>query len=207
MKYISSISLLWLKLVPIFTPVQKFFNGNFWEFFLQNFSRFVDNKTILDLACGPGDMCRYVRPKAYIGIDINSDYIAYANKKYSNPKINFKKGDITQGKLPRVDTIFLVSAAHHLSDRQMHKLIENVRNSQFKDFIIIDGFAQGVFASVLFWLDAVLGGGKYFRDEDQIASFLNGKLKITKKGRFKAEKSYYWYLYIIARKKKYEGHF
>lgn len=57
----------------------------------------LDNKTILDVGCGLGDFYGYlarnkIKPKSYLGIDINPLMVSGAKKKY--PKAEFMAGDL-----------------------------------------------------------------------------------------------------------------
>lgn len=78
MKMISSI---WTRLVRTFEPIQYFFNGNFWKVFVDKFGRFT-GKNVLDIACGTGEILRYINPSGYLGIDINPYYIEFAQKRF-----------------------------------------------------------------------------------------------------------------------------
>ena len=57
----------------------------------------LKNPVILDAACGTGygsDVLKKVNPKQIVGLDISSDAISYASKKYGNERCTFKVCDI-----------------------------------------------------------------------------------------------------------------
>ena len=194
----SIFSKLWLSLAPIFDPVQYFFNGNFWEVFNKKFSKYTKGN-IVDLACGTGEMRKWIAPSKYLGVDLNPSYIDYANNRFVENNTSFIKEDITKVKLEKnTDTVFLVSAVHHLTDKQLEDVFKNLKRQKVKNLIVIDGYPQTVFAPILAWLDAVLAGGEYFRKEDEIARLVRRYYKIKNKGRFFARRSFYFYPFVVA---------
>lgn len=192
------LSKLWLSAASMFEPVQYLFNGNFWKVFVKKLGKF-ENKRVLDLACGTGEINKFINPSKYLGIDINNFYISYAKKRFKNKRISFQLGNITEiNILEKFDAAFLISAAHHLSDDQLSILIETVKRNKLKSLIIIDALPKGFLAQILKWLDANLGGGKYFRALEEITKLCSNKrYKITDKGYFEARGSFYIYYYLI----------
>lgn len=72
-------------------------------------SKFVKSKVVLDDGCGTGYGSFFVlkaQPNEVIGIDISVDAIAYAKKKYRQPRLTFLVGDGTN--LPFADETFHV---------------------------------------------------------------------------------------------------
>ncbi|MEQ6122360.1 class I SAM-dependent methyltransferase [Reichenbachiella sp. MALMAid0571] len=83
---------------------------------------------ILDIGCGPGSFVKYL-PKTvdgYLGIDMNENYIEYANDKWSNREdVNFIQG--TVGELDirdfdKYDVVVAKALVHHLSDEHAKQL-------------------------------------------------------------------------------------
>ena len=196
------LSEIWLKMAFLFDPVQKIFNGDFWSEFKKHFRKYLSGN-ILDLACGTGEMRKYIKPKKYCGIDINSEYIKLCRKNYSFPNTKFELGDIMDLKIrENFDTCFFVSAAHHFSDKQLIKLSNSVKKLSIKYFIVVDGYPFGILAPLLIWLDDKLGGGPYFRTVNQLEKIFQNRLKVIKKGEFDAVNSLYRYPYLILRNTK-----
>ena len=192
------ISKIWLNSAAFFDPVQYFFNGNFWSEFLKRFGSFSHGR-IVDLACGTGELRKYTEPSDYLGLDQNSGYIALAQKRFPLKNTRFEVGDILkQGYTDNPDTIFLISAAHHLADDQISLLAKNLKQSRIKRFILVDGYPIGSFALPLAFLDAYLGGGKYFRNDQQLVALIKPHLKVTDSGEFSAQASFYRYPYLVA---------
>lgn len=198
MKERNNFSSLWLRSASLFDPVQYFFNGQFWEEFLVRFGKYSGGE-VVDLACGTGELRRHIAPHNYLGIDFNPDFIAHARSNIRLPKTKFEVGDIAKNKITgHPDTVFFISAAHHLDDDQIRKLARIAKISQIKKFILVDGRPQGIFSKPLSFLDAKLGGGKYFRSPDQLVALMKPYLTITQSGEFSARFSFYTYPYLVA---------
>lgn len=197
---IVSISKLWLKMSTLFDPIQKIFNGNFWLVFQINFAKFADDN-IVDLACGTGELRNYIKPQKYLGIDINASYINFAKKRFHHKKnIKFMIADITNVAIPNnYQMAFLISATHHLADRQITCLLQNIQKSRIKQLIIIDGYPVSILANLLMWFDKVLAGGGYFRNEDQLVKIIHKNFTILEHGTFSANFSFYHYPYLIVK--------
>lgn len=191
------LSKLWLASATLFNSVQNSFNGDFWLVFEKKFAKFASGKLIIDLACGTGELKNYINSKKYVGVDLNKYYILYAKGKFKDEKASFLVGDITRQTLPKnFDVVFLVNAAHHLSDSDLKSVSRQIKLSKVKNFIVVDGNPKVLFSGILFWFDRVLGGGKYFRSEKEIANILSKNLTVERIGRFKAERSFYDYPYV-----------
>lgn len=191
------ISSTWLKLAFLFDPVQKIFNGNFWQVFTEKFENFT-KKDVVDLACGTGELRKHINPNNYLGIDINKNYINFVHKRFKHYKnTKFIQANITNYALKKRYVAFLISAAHHLSEKQIEKLCYLIKDSGIKYFIIIDGLPITPFKIVLCWLDSFFGGGDYMRSEKELVDLLSKYFKIIDHGTFKAKYSFYNYPYLI----------
>lgn len=189
---------LWLNSAKLFDPIQHFFNGNFWEITTKKFAHLLRG-SIIDLACGTGELINYIDPKQYLGIDINSEYIAFAKKHREKKNRRFIVGDITQIKIgAKIDTAFFISAAHHMNDLQVTLLCKQIMASHIKKFILVDGRPVGPFSGLLKLLDAILGGGKYFRGPEDLVALARPYFNIVESGEFSAKRSFYTYPYFIA---------
>lgn len=192
------LSNLWLSLGPLFDPVQYFFNGSFWEVFCKKFDKYTRGE-VIDLACGTGEMRKWVKSTKYLGIDMNASYIQYAKERFTEKNTKFINGDITKANLKGSgSTALIISAVHHLSDKQLTDTFKNLKKHKIKNLVIVDGYPQGPLSGVLAWLDAVLAGGEYFRKEDEISKLVKPHYKIKEKGRFFAKRSFYFYPFVIA---------
>lgn len=63
---------------------------------LENFISFLvpENKRVIEIGCGTGDLLFKLKPSYGLGIDISDNMIELARQKNSNPKIEFKVGAI-----------------------------------------------------------------------------------------------------------------
>lgn len=191
-------SKIWLKNAWLYDPVQKFFNGNFWEIFSGKFSHLLEGN-VIDLACGTGEMRKFITPKTYFGIDSNPEYIIRARKNYPYKNTRFEEGNILKLQMKsQYDCVFLVSAAHHLTDKELLELCGSLKKTGVKCFVLTDGYPIGMFKTVLAWLDKTLGGGEYFRSTEQIEAILQKKFHIQKSGEFGALHSFYRYPFVVA---------
>lgn len=180
-----------------FDPVQKFFNGNFWEVFEKKFGKFT-KENVLDIACGTGELKRHITPKKYLGIDINSSYIKLCRDNFRIKNVMFEKTDATKFVLnDKFDTVFFVGSIHHFSDKQVVRVFNNLNNKKAKKIIICDGVPFGILKKPLIWLDGYLGGGKYFRSEASLTDTISKFFKIKKQGRLVTDDSFYYYPYWI----------
>lgn len=194
----KTISKIWLSSTNLFDLAQLLLNGNFWSEFLVRFKPFTGGD-IVDLACGTGEFRKHISPKSYLGIDLNHKFIFRARKNINFPKTEFEVENILKRKINNnPDTVFFISAAHHLSDKEIGTLGLLMKTSQVKRFILVDGRPIGPLSGILSFLDAKLGGGKYFRGPEQLAALIKPHLKIIESGEFSAFASFYTYPYLLA---------
>lgn len=191
---------LWLQSSSFFDPIQKLFNYSFWTIFERKFAKYSVNKSVLDLACGTGELPKHIAAKKYLGLDINSNYIRYASNNYRQPNQSFLLRNICTRPLPpKFQTAFFISACHHLSDKDFKKLISNIKNSDIETLIIIDGYPKKYLSPLLKFLDHHLAGGKYFRNLDQIKKLVGKDLLMVDSGVFTSQLSCYYYPYLICK--------
>jgi SAM-dependent methyltransferase len=71
---------------------------------------------VLDLGCGCGGFATKV-PGAYVGIDLNPNYIAFARRRFGNPSRRFELQELSalDGR-ETFDKAIMASVLHHLSD-------------------------------------------------------------------------------------------
>lgn len=77
---------------------------------------------LLDLGCGPGTSRSYIPVLDYTGIDLNAGYISDAENKLSG---DFLVGDASKFSInKKFDTILCNSLSHHLSNEQIHGMLD-----------------------------------------------------------------------------------
>ena len=87
--------------------------------------RYMDDKTVLDLACGNGRWLRRFAPGVYIGLDLNAKMLDEARREF--PNHTFIQADMTR--LPFADSSFdgivsLFGAMGHLPRQGHHEMFD-----------------------------------------------------------------------------------
>jgi cyclopropane fatty-acyl-phospholipid synthase-like methyltransferase len=78
---------------------------------------------ILEIGCGPGNIARYFTNYEYVGFDVNSKYIAAAQRRF--PKATFVCERVSQFSLAdrqSFDIVLAIGIVHHLSDGEANQL-------------------------------------------------------------------------------------
>lgn len=93
--------------------------------------RSVFKKTcrIMDFGCATGNTTSAFKDFDYVGIDIDSESIKWAKKKWKKSKnIKFIKADITgkKIKIPKFDSILFASTGHHLDDNKLIRILKKL---------------------------------------------------------------------------------
>lgn len=194
----NKISEIWLNSVPFFDPIQRMFNGNFWQITSKRFIKYTTGQ-VLDLACGTGEFSDFINPKTYLGIDFNKNYVEFARKKRSARNRRFIVQDLASLKMSGTyDTAFIISAAHHFSDGLFANICQKLRDYRIKNLVVIDGWPTHL-SRLLRFLDSKLGGGHYFRNENELSRIISPYYRAIEKGSFNANQSFYRYPYVIGK--------
>ncbi len=91
----------------------------------------ANQKKILELGCGTGDVLAFLNPKYGLGIDISENMVAIARKKHRKKSLRFETGAGETLKLKeKFDVILLPDVIEHLADHkktfeQLHKICDN----------------------------------------------------------------------------------
>lgn len=190
---------------PIFyTHIRKLAAGsqeNTKRFILSYIKKFKC-QSILDLCCGTGDFMIFPKTIEYLGVDINQSFIAYAQNKFKNKKVQFICQDILSLNLGKqYDAILLISTIHHFSDAQIMKIIEFLKPIVKKVVIVADIIPDppNPISKMLVKLD---GGNQIRMPVEKIALFKKDFIVI----KTKLIKSLFAYQFgIVAIPKKYHG--
>jgi 2-polyprenyl-3-methyl-5-hydroxy-6-metoxy-1,4-benzoquinol methylase len=97
--------------------------------FVERYVRPQSGETILDLGCGPGDVCELMSAVKYIGVDFSEGYIAAARKRFGN-RATFLCGDlndVARERFGTLDTVIAMGVIHHLSDPEVIGVLQTVR--------------------------------------------------------------------------------
>ncbi len=107
--------------------------------------RLQAHERLLDVCCGTGEFAN-VALGPYLGIDINSQYIEYAAKKYGagtgHLERDFRAEDITSTGFRASGQTFpkamMINSMHHLSAEQNQAVLEAVAAVTTDRFVVID---------------------------------------------------------------------
>ena len=131
------------------------------------------NSSIVDIGCGTGQILQYLRPREYLGLDINAKYLEQAETKFGRENIKFKNSDArNMPKLNRsYELVLIVNFIHHLDDKGLEKTLKGIKNNiKFNKFILVDSKPDfGIFTKLLEMGDQ----GNYFRGKEEIEKFLS----------------------------------
>tara|TARA_Y100000590_G_C15577672_1_gene961097 strand:- start:169 stop:798 length:630 start_codon:yes stop_codon:yes gene_type:complete len=203
---------MFVKLRILFYPIRKLIN------FLQNFSikyfnfmdlgatqsndwkEFIKNNIIhksftLDFGCGTGNFSNLFNNKRYLGVDINSSFINYANKKNKEYEYcNVKDSKLFQNYEKNIDQVLINGVLHHLSDQDIKKsfdLIIRLAKKHTNVLIIEPTIPKKILT--LEYLIKILDLGNHIRTKDDYVSILKQHIviEIIDNYKFSYEKGIY----------------
>jgi ubiquinone/menaquinone biosynthesis C-methylase UbiE len=107
--------------------------------------RLQTGERLLDVCCGTGEFAN-VALGSYVGIDINSEFIEYANGKFGigggHPEREFVAQDITSLEFSRQYGTFpkamLINSMHHLSVEENLAVLEAIARVTTERFVVVD---------------------------------------------------------------------
>lgn len=98
--------------------------------------------SIVDLGCGDFRVASHFANNCehYIGIDCVQTLIDHNQKTYcsNNDNIMFLCMDITQNKLPIADVCLVRQVLQHLSNSDIQKVLDNIKNTHYKYIIVTE---------------------------------------------------------------------
>jgi 2-polyprenyl-3-methyl-5-hydroxy-6-metoxy-1,4-benzoquinol methylase len=123
---------------------------------------------ILDVGCGYGDLAQHLEGVTYVGVDINEQYIQFAQRNALG-KAKYLVGDVTtmaDTDLGTFDCAVLIGVLHHMSDGQATSMLHAVSGilnpgGRFVAAEPVWDPSQETTARVL----AALDRGRYVRDQ------------------------------------------
>ena len=150
--------------------------------FVEKTLRKYKAKTVLDIGCGTGDFADAVPSKTnYLGVDINKQYIMFANDKYASKQKKFLLQDVREKsfyKNKKFDGVLLVSMMHHLSNKELQELLPIVKKIVKKTVIVADIIPDppGFLRKLMVKFDQ----GKYIRPQKEKIAILKKYFKIVR---------------------------
>ena len=111
-------------------------------------SRNPDLKTGLDLGCGDFSVgvnfCGLF--DTYKAADVAKNVIAENKKIYRDENVEFFSTDLSNGKIPKSDVIFVRQVLQHLSNSEIEKFVKNI-HGKFKCLVLTESISKSVFFS------------------------------------------------------------
>lgn len=99
------------------------------EYFVRKHVRPENGQRVLDVGCGTAQVLKWLPPDVqYVGIDINADYIATAQRTYQR-RGEFLVGTSNSAELLRrgpFDIVLAMFLMHHLSDSELNAFLRDV---------------------------------------------------------------------------------
>jgi SAM-dependent methyltransferase len=99
--------------------------------FVDEFVRSEPHHRTLDIGCGPGDLVPFIEPAAYVGFDINADYIAAARSRFGH-RASFFDGtldDLFPQMASSFDTCVAIGVLHHVPDDIAIEIAQGAREA------------------------------------------------------------------------------
>jgi SAM-dependent methyltransferase len=89
------------------------------------------SRRVLDVGCGPGTNALHFASSDYLGIDLNPQYIADANRRYAGlgERVHFRAQDAATFVAPpgeRFDFVLVNSFLHHVDDQTVKSILSNL---------------------------------------------------------------------------------
>lgn len=137
------------------------------------------NKKIIDIACGTGSYSVIAKGE-YVGVDLNRKHIKYARKKYGSKRKKFVVGDASSTNYPKncFDYAFMLSFLHHVSEKDIKKILSEVKRITKKKIIIVDlvPLRYNVLGKFFYKMDQ----GKFIRPYEKQLQLIRKYIKIKK---------------------------
>ena len=150
---------------------------------VKEYIRPVKDELVLDVGCGYGELSSRLDHVNYLGIDISSKYIEYANQHYGNFG-RFICGDITNDStlenLGHFDVVKIIGVLHQLSDSDCRELLSSTKRilSATGRLITLDGVFtenQSVIARLFLSFDR----GRFVRTEEHYRKLISKQFDIS----------------------------
>ena len=163
----------------IFSLIRPFFHNGFEgrKKIIEELN-IISEEKIIDIACGVGTFSTLV-PGEYTGIDINTNFINFAKRKY---KKNFLVADASNLKMfndKSFDKALLIDCIHHLSDDKVKKILQETCRITKNKILIIDVAEQtknNFIGKFLLKMDV----GKFTRTSSKLKNIISQFLDIEK---------------------------
>lgn len=136
--------------------------------------------SIVDIACGTGQYSR-ITDGTYLGIDMDPNYIADAQRRFGNGKRTFLCADANRAPIADAayDAALLIDATHHLTDDENRALFKTLGRVASQRVVFCDPVRQSRRNWIGRFLTA-LDRGRYIRPEEELVRLVQESLAIEK---------------------------
>ena len=138
---------------------------------------------VLDLGCGTGSALKFLRPAAYVGVDVNAGYLRRARRRAARFGVSASfylrdgsRGSFLPDGLETFDLVLALGVLHHLDDGVASRLLEEARGvlSPGGFLLTLDGFfSPGNVSVVPDWL-ARHDRGRFVREVGEYVGLAEG---------------------------------
>lgn len=95
----------------------------------------IDPKSVIDVGCGDGRWSEFFEGKEYLGIDISSKLVKYAQKKYPDRKfVDTSLEDLKADK--KYDLAFCYTVFEHIKEEDMEKAVQSLKKVAKKAILV-----------------------------------------------------------------------
>ncbi len=140
---------------------------------VEQYVRPVAGQRVLDVGCGPGYVIEYLPQVDYVGLDIDAQYIEYAQRRYGDAG-EFHCVELTDqnaDSFGEFDVVMLNGVVHHLDDQQTVDLLKLLRSCLTPGgrVVTLDGCYRDKMSPISRYL-LRHDRGEHVRTEDQYVS-------------------------------------
>lgn len=117
----------WLNVPFVYNAFQAAIGGNLLRRrVIQNHVRAKPGDKVIDIGCGPAQTLRWLPDVAYLGLDTNDAYIAFANRSFGSQG-TFVLGDThsvrNDPRFKDADIVVAIAVLHHLGEEEATQCI------------------------------------------------------------------------------------
>ena len=166
---------------------------------IQSYLGSGESRRVLDVACGPGAFSDLFMAESYTGIDLNPNYIAYANKNYRGAfevqdarALGFAEGSF--------DDVLVYGLLHHLGDDDVSAVargLKRVLRPGGRALVIEDiptESSLNLVGHLLHWAE----NGHYIRPADEYRRLLTPYFRVAEEKLFRSGVCDYYMASLVA---------
>ncbi|OGQ46278.1 MAG: hypothetical protein A3H42_04450 [Deltaproteobacteria bacterium RIFCSPLOWO2_02_FULL_46_8] len=136
--------------------------------------------SVIDIACGTGQYSQLTKAD-YLGIDMDANYVADAQKRFGNARRKFICADANRASIDdsSYEAAILIDATHHLMDEENRALFITLNKVASKMVVICDPIQQSRSNLIGRFLTS-LDRGKYIRPGEALLALIQESMRVEK---------------------------